>query len=615
MPPRDSVRVAAEELVQSPPAKIYRQGPLGAVFATGRNLWRRLTSMRTALILLFLLALASLPGALLPQWSLNTSKTATYIVDHPVLGPWLNRLGFFEVFASPWYAAIYLLLFTSLVGCLTPRSLEFIGQLRAKPVATPRNLSRLPHHDLMVVDGAPGALAQRIARSLRRRRPFGWRVALRQEAGGVWTVSAERGYLREIGNLLFHFALLGLLISMALGKMFGYAGSNIVTVGDGFCSASPMSYANFRPGLLVDGTDMAPFCVTVKDFTAQYTDVGQATEFRADIAFQSGAALATDTWQNRVLQVNDPLRFSGERLYLLGHGYSPSFRITYPGGTVRDYTAPFQPMDSMFTSQGVIKVTDPPGYSGAEIKKHQLAIVGIFAPTGVLNDNVLTSAYPAADAPGVAVQVYRGDLGMEGGAAQSIFAIDTGQVTKGALVSQGRSNLIPGQSMTLDDGTKITFVGATPFVSLQTSYDPAQGWALLSAVLLVLGLFASLTIKRRRVWYRLRPSAGMPGTSLRDDPGRAELAAVGELVGAVRTVGGLSVPVSDPVSTGRTVGAAERRSVEDRTVVEVGGLARTDQAGYGSEFTHLVALAADSTGDDAHRFSGDAPGGREQKGE
>jgi cytochrome c biogenesis protein len=34
--------------------------------ALARNTWRGLTSMRTALILLFLLAVAALPGAVLP---------------------------------------------------------------------------------------------------------------------------------------------------------------------------------------------------------------------------------------------------------------------------------------------------------------------------------------------------------------------------------------------------------------------------------------------------------------------------------------------------------------------------------------------------------------------
>ena len=557
------------------------QGFVGRLLAAGRNIWRQLTSMRVALILLFLLALASLPGALLPQWSLNSAKTAQYLLDYPTLGPILDRLGFFEVFASPWYAAIYLALFLSLIGCVLPRSLAFVGQLRMPPVATPRNLFRLPHHHRVEVDGTPDEVAERIRTGLK-----GWRVTQRSElpvgarseitAGGrtdrvavgptdvgtagaaegeraqpatVLTISAEKGYLREVGNLVFHLSLLGLLIAIAVGKLVGYEGSVIVNAGSQFCSTSPASYDNFRPGLLVDGTQMVPFCVDVQNFHAAYTDQGQASEFAAAVRYQSGADAGSDTWNDATLQVNDPLRMDGERLYLLGHGFSPHFQITYPNGAVRDYAQQFapEPNDPNFTSEGAVKVTDPPGVTGDAIRKQQLAIVGIFAPTAFVHGGIMTSSFPSANDPGVAIDVYRGDLGMEGGRSQSIFSIDTSQVDKGALVKQARTNLMLGESMTLDDGTKITFTGYNEWVSLQTSFDPAQVWALVSAVLLLSGLMVSLIVMRRRVWFRLRP--------LRPDEG----------------------------VTGRS-------GTGDRTVVEMGGLARTDQAGYGEEFSTLSAL-------------------------
>ena len=94
------------------------------VVALVRNTWRTLTSMGTALVLLFLLALAAIPGALLPQRSLNEVKVKQYIAEHPTIGPWLDRLQAFEVFSSFWFTAIYVLLFVSLVGCLTPRTIE-----------------------------------------------------------------------------------------------------------------------------------------------------------------------------------------------------------------------------------------------------------------------------------------------------------------------------------------------------------------------------------------------------------------------------------------------------------------------------------------------------------
>jgi cytochrome c biogenesis protein len=548
MPPRDSIAARNDEdLLQSHPARNGPRGALARGLAVLRNVWRRLTSMRTALILLFLLALASLPGALLPQWSTNRPKTAQYILDHPTIGPWLNRLGFFNVFSAPWFAAVYLLLFISLVGCLTPRSWELLRQIRTGPPASaPRNLSRLPHHATVTITGDATAAGRQVADRLRHAGVGGWRTATRTEPDGAVVVAAEKGYLRDVGNLVFHFSLVGLLLSVAVGGMFGYEGTVLVTEGDGFCASSPIAYDDFRPGPLVNPTTMTPFCVDVDAFHAAYTPQGQATTFRADIRFQTGGDLGTDTWRRRALEVNDPLRFSGDRLYLLGHGYTPTFRITYPDGQVRSYQQPFAPEDSMFTSQGAIKVTDPPGYSAADLRKNQLAIVGIFAPTAVVRGGIMSSGFPSLLSPGVAVDVYRGDLGMASGIPQSVFAIDTAQVANGLLVKKAHANLSPGQSVTLDDGTKITFTGAKQFVSLQTSYDPAQDWALVSVIALIAGLMASLLIKRRRVWFRIRPDAAPFGTAA---PARHGLC------------------------------------------IEIGGLARTDQAGYGREFASLVALA------------------------
>ena len=109
---------------------------LAQVWARLRNTWRALTSMGTALVLLFLLALGAIPGALLPQRSLNAGKVAEYLFSHKVIGPWLDRLQLFNVFSSFWFTAIYALLFVSLVGCLTPRMVD-AGQHPLVVVAEP----------------------------------------------------------------------------------------------------------------------------------------------------------------------------------------------------------------------------------------------------------------------------------------------------------------------------------------------------------------------------------------------------------------------------------------------------------------------------------------------
>ena len=342
-----------------------------------RNLWRALTSMGTALVLLFLLALAAVPGALLPQRSLNAAKVDEYLTLHPVLGPWLDRVQAFDVFASFWFTAIYVLLFVSLVGCLTPRTVELVRSLRAQPVAAPRNLARLPKHAATELVGDPDRLAAQIAGRLR-----GWRRVVRTgtAAPGV-EVSAERGYLREVGNLAFHFAMLGLLGAIAAGKMFGYEGNVIVIAdgGPGFCSASPAAFDSFRAGNTVDGTALHPVCVRVNDFTADYLASGLATSYAANIEYQAGADLTGDTWKPYRLTVNHPLRVGGDRIYLQGHGYAPSFTVTFPDGQTRTSTVQWRPDNPLtLLSSGAVRIAPPGGVSvsGDELYIENLSVDG-----------------------------------------------------------------------------------------------------------------------------------------------------------------------------------------------------------------------------------------------
>ena len=172
-----------------------------------RNTWRGLTSMRTALVLLFLLAMAALPGALIPQRSLNPPQVDKYFKDYPDLAPLMDKVGLFEVFSSVWFASIYVLLFISLIGCLLPRCFEYYKQLRGRPVRTPKNLARMPHHAEATVDSSVDEVM-----ASARQRLKGWRKVEREEDDGSRSISAERGFLREVGNLVFHFALIGLLI-------------------------------------------------------------------------------------------------------------------------------------------------------------------------------------------------------------------------------------------------------------------------------------------------------------------------------------------------------------------------------------------------------------------
>lgn len=516
---------------------------MSRLFAPVRNTWRALTSMGTALVLLFLLALAAVPGALLPQRSLNAGKVDEYLGQHTTIGPWLDRFQFFDVFSSFWFTAIYVLLFISLVGCLTPRIFEHAKSLRAVPVAAPRNLARLPKHHTAQAEGTPDAVAERMAAVLR-----GWRKTVRTD-GDTTEISAEKGYLREFGNLVFHFSLLGILVAVAAGKLFGYEGNVIVVAGGpGFCSASPAAFDSFRAGNTVDGTSLNPMCIKVNDFQAQYLESGQAIGFAADIDYQYGQDLTSNTWQPYRLEVNHPLRVGGDRVYLQGRGFAPSFTVTFPDGQTRSQTIQWRPEDqTTFLSSGVVRIDPPAGmYPDAdERRNHQIAIQGLFAPTAQFDGTLLSSSWPELNDPAVAVDIYRGDAGLDSGRPQSIWDLDPRLIDQGRLTREERVNLRAREDVRLADGTVVRFDGATPFVNLQVSHDPGQIWVLVFSLAMMGGLLVSLIIRRRRIWVRIAPAGGS---------------------GTVN--------------------------------VELGGLARSDNSGWGDEFEKLTERLLD-TGDTA----------------
>ena len=100
--------------------------------------------MKIALFLLLLLAAAAIPGSIYPQRSADPNGVALYFKNNPELAKFLDTLQLFDVYASSWFSAIYLLLFISLIGCLLPRIAVHYKALRELPPEAPTNLSRLP---------------------------------------------------------------------------------------------------------------------------------------------------------------------------------------------------------------------------------------------------------------------------------------------------------------------------------------------------------------------------------------------------------------------------------------------------------------------------------------
>lgn len=463
-----------------------------------RWIWRQLTSMRTALLLLLLLAVVAIPGSVLPQTSVDARAVEAYRMQHPDLAPWLDRLGLFHTYTSVWFSAVYLLLMTSLIGCILPRTAAYARSYRARPPKAPARFSRMPASATFEVNAAPDVVLKRAREALGRAR-----VDVVEREGGT-DVSAESGQLRELGNLIFHVAVVGVLVGVAVGALLGYRGSAVVTEGDDFSNVLTQ-YDDFASGALFKPESLPPFAFHLNRVDARFQLTGPqrgAPRYFAALGTWS-AGTGAGAEKPFMIRVNHPLDVGSTSVFLVGQGYAPVFKVTdAKGDVVFNDAVPFLPSDGTYTSSGVVKVPDA--------RPEGLGFQGFFLPTAITTakGEAPISAFPAAANPFVGLFVFHGDLGLDSGLPQSVFALDKKKLKqfKNRNGTPFRVSLTPGQVADLPGGGSIQFVEVRQFARLQISSAPLAWLPLGATVLGVFGLVISLVIRPRRTWLRLRPS-------------------------------------------------------------------------------------------------------------
>lgn len=500
----------ADHIDSAEPAEASVNQPKLGFVGWLRFAWRQLTSMRTALLLLLLLAIAAVPGSLVPQRSSDPNGVTQYFEDNPTLAPILDGFQMFDVYTSAWFSAVYLLLFVSLIGCIIPRTKHHFEALRARPPRTPARLARLAGYtERTAPEGIDAETA--IGAAATQLRQAGYRVE-RYEQRGVLSVSAERGYLRETGNLVFHTALLGVLVAVGFGGGFGFSGQRVIVEGQSFVNTLA-AFDSFNPGRFFDDTRLQPYSLSLEELDAVYETenrkaFGQPIDFTAHVTVEGKGEEPVE----RTVKVNEPLYTHGTDVYLLGNGYAPTITVrNADGDVVFTDSVPFLPQDANLTSIGVVKVPD-----GMD---EQLGMVGFFYPTQeTLDTGAYASTYPDLVYPVLTLNVYQGDLGINEGKPTSVYTLDpsTMEQLTGGDTGVDSIELMPGETTELPNGLgTVTFENADPdaaegdysnsvprFASFDIHHDPTQIWVLVFAALILGGLLVSLFVPRRRLWVK-----------------------------------------------------------------------------------------------------------------
>jgi cytochrome c biogenesis protein len=458
---------------------------------TLRQAWREYRSMRTALVLLVVLAAASILGSLFPQEGLSPQRVDQYFLDHPALAPVLERLGLFDVFGSAWYMAIYLALLGALVACLVPRGRALYRVLRSRP---PRggDLARYRTRATFDTPASPDQAMAAARRTLRR-----GRFRLAAHAGGE--LAGEKGYLRETASMLFHVALLVLLVGLAYGKAYGYRGQAAIVEGETWANAR-VGYDSFSPGRFFGPERLAPFQLRLDDFTNSFYANNTPREFASHLT-----ALDLDgrPLQAQRVAPNRPMTVDGVRVFQSDYGYVPVVRVQDAKG--RELLAPQEVLTlrdpASEVSNGAVKVTRAMPQVGLQAVLFTGLRTAPDCPPGVdfCND-------PRLSRPVLVVLAYQGDL--QADRAQSVFTLDHSRLRP---LGDRPLLLTPGRSAKLANGMVVSFTDLKQYSVFTLARDPGVPVVAVGAVLLLCGLVPSLYVTRRRVWVRASPAG--PGTT------------------------------------------------------------------------------------------------------
>jgi cytochrome c biogenesis protein len=475
--------------------------------------WRSLRSMRTALVLLLMLALASVAGSLVPQVGTADARIAATFRDHPLRAAIYDRIGLFDVFGSWWFTLIYSLLLVSLVACLIPRTRALVRNLRARP-QPPRELETMRHVAVRTVARSPD-LAIADARRLLRRRLF--RVRSSSTTGGAagetsngskppaW-VAGDKGLAREVGSLLFHWSFLLILVGIAWGRGTGFIGQAVIVEGQTWTETHASYDGQIREGRFFGG-DHSGIRIKVDRFRATYRIPSGIPK---DFVTSADLFRADGTPAGRVdIRVNHPAELDGVKIYQFGYGWAPVIRVERDG----------RPLVSgpIVCSQG----PPPEGVSPLQLPwdcvvklptlRPQIGIRMQLWPDIRGLNALLSTGRPmpmlGAFSPVITYTAYRGDL-------RSDLALPGDRLDTSTMRAFDRGALGAGRSVSLGDGLTMSFPDLKRYTVLEVKRDRGLGILLVAAILILAGLLPALYTSRRKLWVTAEPVPGVEGVSL-----------------------------------------------------------------------------------------------------
>ncbi|MBU0960903.1 MAG: cytochrome c biogenesis protein ResB [Proteobacteria bacterium] len=300
------------------------------------------SSVKLALFTLFLLAVTSVIGTVIPQkesfqWYVTTYSETTANIFQVLSIP--------DMYNSWWFLSLLTLLSLNLVVCSINRFPGVWQQIKADNLVT--ELSRLKKMRLSQnwdSEKSTTILAAELTQSLAAK---GWKAEQR-ERDNILLLFAQKGAMTRTGVYIVHASILMIFLGAIIGELYGFKGSIMLPE----TKATDKIYAFNTQASIPLG-----FEVRCDRFGIDFYDSGMPKAYRSDLTVLENGKVVL----NKQIVVNDPLTYKGITFYQSSYQSYEDFLLTVTDqqtGAAESVIMPFQQPQDLTTHSAKIGIVN-----------------------------------------------------------------------------------------------------------------------------------------------------------------------------------------------------------------------------------------------------------------
>ena len=264
----------------------------------GNTLWNFFASVKLALVTLFVLAVASIIGTIVPQ----KEEAARYIELYGEnIANFFQLLDIQDMYNSWWFTSMLVLFSLNLIVCTIERLPHIWKVVTLDNLATTSadRLGKMAMNRKFMTQVTSEQAQQGV---LQLMQGAGWPLSRADKDGGTLFFSQKGAYTR-LGVIVVHISILVIFVGALIGSFYGYKASVLIPEG----GSTPQVYQSNDEHTPIP----LGFSVRCDDFQLTYYDTGMPKEYRSELA------IVKDDKEvyHKSIVVNDPMQYAGLTFY------------------------------------------------------------------------------------------------------------------------------------------------------------------------------------------------------------------------------------------------------------------------------------------------------------